>query len=71
MLRVLFQFISLEVSIYFVYSRGTQNQDRMSDLSLISIEKNIVNQLKQEDIFYKETIQYFIKQKRRIELEYK
>lgn len=51
--------------------RGTQSQLRLSGLSLLSIEKNLLNEVKQRDSFYDEVINKFVSKTRRIELNYK
>nr|CAH7743196.1 unnamed protein product [Callosobruchus chinensis] len=52
--------------------RNTQLQDRMSSLSLISIEKNFLNGLMKRPSFYDSVIEIFAnKVNRRIDLKYK
>ena len=51
--------------------RSTQAQERMSALSIPSVEKELLLQLKQKQTFYDDVIDKFIAQKRRIELCYK
>lgn len=51
--------------------RGAQSQQRLSGLSLLSIEKNLLTEVKQRGSFYDEVINKFISQRRRIELNYK
>ena len=51
--------------------RSTQAQERMSALSILSVEKELLLQLKQKQTFYDDVIDKFIAQKRRIELCYK
>lgn len=53
------------------YSRNTQTEERLSNLSFISIEKDLLACLKEEDSFYSKVIDKFLKQERRMELEYK
>lgn len=51
--------------------RGTQNQERLCGLSLISMEKGLLMQLKQKSTFYESVIEKFMSKERRIELIYK
>lgn len=53
------------------YLRNSQSEDRLSDLALISIEKNLLLKLKAESHFYDMVIDEFLKKPRRIALEYK
>jgi hypothetical protein len=53
------------------YLRNSQSEDRLSDLALISVEKNILLKLKSESNFYDMVIDEFLKKDRRIELVYK
>ena len=48
--------------------RGTQGQERMSSLGLLSIEKSLLNELKQKPNFYDDVIAQFMLKERRIEL---
>lgn len=54
------------------FSRNTISQDRLKNISLISIEKRFIKQLTQQTTFYEEIIDVFANQKdRRIPLNYK
>lgn len=55
------------------YLRSTQSQERLSDLSLLSIEKQTLTILKSKPLFYDNVIEQFLvlSQDRRIELMYK
>lgn len=54
------------------YARNTMNQNRLSSVSLISIEKGLLNLLSQNDVFYERVIDYFASRKeRRIPLIYR
>jgi hypothetical protein len=52
------------------YMRNTQTQERMSELSMIAIEKKIIVYLKRSN-FYERVVKSFLKKDRRLELEYK
>ncbi|KAJ8867739.1 hypothetical protein PR048_031542 [Dryococelus australis] len=56
-----------------IYLRNTQSQERLSGLSLFSIEKQAFNTLKSTLVpsFYNSVIENFFSQERRIELMYK
>ena len=56
-----------------IYScfHGSQSQEKLSGLSLISIEKSVLMQLKHEGTLYDKIIDQFTSQRRRIELTYK
>ena len=51
--------------------RGAQNQQKLSGLSLISIEKHLLSEIKQKTSFYDEVIKKLTSKSRRIELTYK
>lgn len=53
------------------YLRSTQSQERLSGLSLISIEKKLLKNLKTDPAFYDKIIDIFSRKNRRIELNYK
>lgn len=53
------------------YQRNTQGQNRLSGLSLISIEKSLLQNLKKKPTFYDSIIDLFLEKNRRIELKYK
>lgn len=53
------------------YCRCMQSQDRMSGLSVISIEKEVLQTLRCKDSFYEEVIERFLCKERRLELMYK
>jgi hypothetical protein len=53
------------------YQRSTQGQKRLSSLSLISIEKELLHKEKNHPEFYDKVINEFIKQERRIDFVYK
>lgn len=53
------------------YLRSTQTQERLSDLSLLSIEKEVLINLKNEQSFYDKVIEKFVMQERRVELMFK
>lgn len=53
------------------YLRNNQTQNRLSNLSLLSIEKDVLMNTKCEPNFYNDVINDFLKQNRRIELSYK
>lgn len=53
------------------YLRNNQTQNRLSNLSLLSIEKDILMTTKCEPNFYNDVINDFLKQNRRIDLSYK
>ncbi|XP_060882145.1 zinc finger MYM-type protein 1-like [Metopolophium dirhodum] len=53
------------------YLRNNQTQNRLSNLSLLSIEKEVLMTTKCEPNFHNDVIKDFIKQNRRIELSYK
>lgn len=52
------------------YQRATQGQDRVSALSLLSIEKLLLQSLKDKPGFYENVIKEFTKQERRMEFTY-
>lgn len=53
------------------YQRSTQGQERLSSLSLISIEKELLHKEKNHPEFYDKVINEFLKQKRRMDFIYK
>ncbi|CAI6358040.1 unnamed protein product [Macrosiphum euphorbiae] len=53
------------------YLRNNQSQNRLSNLSLFSIEKYVLMTTKCEPNLYNDVINDFLKQNRRIELSYK
>lgn len=53
------------------YLRNNQTQNRLSNLSLLSIEKEILMTIKSEPNFYDGVTNEFLKKNRRIELSYK
>lgn len=53
------------------YLRNSQNQDRLSSLALMNIEKSFLNKLQSKPSFLDEVIDLFAKKNRRIELNYK
>ena len=52
------------------YTRNAQGQERLSSLSLIGIEKNVLKSIKNDD-FYNRVINIFNGKERRIELTFK
>lgn len=53
------------------YLRNTQGQERLSELSMIGIEKQLLVELKRSPTFYSDVIKSFLKKNRRFQLEYK
>ncbi|KAF2888919.1 hypothetical protein ILUMI_17254 [Ignelater luminosus] len=53
------------------YARNATGEERLSSLSLLSIEQEHLHKLKTNDSFYNNVIQHFCKKNRRIELIYK
>lgn len=53
------------------YQRSTQGQERLSSLSLISIEKELLHKEKNHPEFYDKVINEFLKQERRMDFIYK
>jgi hypothetical protein len=53
------------------YLRNTQGQERMSSLSLLSIENHLIDKLMSKENFFDEVIDIFAGKTRRIELQYK
>lgn len=53
------------------YLRNTQNQSRLTDLSMISIEKELLMQLKRSCNFYDDVLQNYLTKDRRVDLIYK
>lgn len=53
------------------YTRSTMNQNRLSDLAILSIEKTLLKDLKSNPLFYSDVINIFIEKSRRIDLVFK
>jgi hypothetical protein len=53
------------------YQRSTQGQERLSSLSLISIEKELLHKEKNHPEFYDKVINEFLKHERRMDFIYK
>lgn len=54
------------------FTRNTMSQDRLSKISILAIEKLLLNDMKQKDSFYQEVIDHFANEKnRRIPLFFK
>ncbi|CAH2100958.1 unnamed protein product [Euphydryas editha] len=53
------------------YLRNTQDQERLSDLSMIAIEKQLLVELKCSPTFYSDVIKAFLQKDSRFDLEYK
>lgn len=53
------------------YLRSTQGQERLSNLAIISLEKDLLQDLKRSGNFYDDVVNEFLKKDRRIELVYK
>ena len=53
------------------YLRNTQNQQRLTELSMISIEKALMIELKRNPTFYDDILKSYLKKDRRIDLIYK
>lgn len=53
------------------YLRNQMHEERLSELAIISIEKQFLKSLKTENCFCNEVIEIFIQKTRRIELIYK
>lgn len=53
------------------YLRNSQGQSRLSALSILSIEKNLLKELKKRNSFYDDVIEMFARKSRRIELSFK
>lgn len=53
------------------YFRNNQRQERLSALSLLSIEKELLINIREQEDFYNKVIEEFAKKNRRIELKYK
>ena len=53
------------------YLRNSQDQDRMSSLALLSIEKALLAKLRRKSSFYDDVIDIFARKCRRIELHFK
>ena len=53
------------------YLRNTQGQERKTNLSLISIEKDLLLELKRSGSFYNDALEEFLKKERHADLLYK
>lgn len=53
------------------YLRNTQGQSRLTDLSQISIEKNLLTSLKRSGTFHKDVLEIYLQKDRRVDLVYK
>lgn len=53
------------------YLRNTQGQKRLTDLTLISIEKGILLKLKRSGTFHQDALDIYLQKERRIDLLYK
>lgn len=53
------------------YARNTQGQERLSNLSLIALERELLTSLQEHQQFYDGVIEDFIKVERRIQLQFK
>ena len=53
------------------FLRNSMREDRLSALSMMSIEKDLLKQLKSKNDFYENVINKFCTKNRRIELIYK
>lgn len=53
------------------YLRNTQGQSRLTDLSMIAIEKELLTVLKRSCHFYDDVLQNYLKKDRRVDLIYK
>lgn len=53
------------------YSRNQMQEERLSELALISIEKDFLKSLRHRENFYDKVIEIFTNKTRRIELIYK
>eukprot|EP00102_Acyrthosiphon_pisum_P024690 XP_016661900.1 PREDICTED: zinc finger MYM-type protein 1-like isoform X2 [Acyrthosiphon pisum] len=51
--------------------RNSQSQNRLSDLSLLAIEKRLLTTVQNQNLFYDNVIDDFTKKTRRIDLLYK
>ena len=55
----------------YTAKRSAQTQDRMVNLNLLSIEKELLMKLKRCPFFYDKVINEFVKKSRNIELIYR
>lgn len=53
------------------YLRSTQGQERLSNLALISIEKEMLSELRKIESFYEQVLENFLKIERRLDVLYK
>lgn len=53
------------------YKRSTQSEDRLSNLSLLSIEKELLEKLREKENFYNLVIEKFATKSRRLDYNYK
>jgi hypothetical protein len=53
------------------YRRSTQGQDRLSSLSLLSIEKELLSKVRMKNTFYDAVTEKFLQKERRIDLIFK
>jgi hypothetical protein len=53
------------------YQRSTQNEERLSRLAILSIQKDVLHQLKSTATFYDNVITEFTKQERRMDFTFK
>lgn len=53
------------------YLRNTQSQQRLTDLSMLSIEKQLVAAMKRTPTFYNDVLTAYLKKDRRVDLIYK
>lgn len=53
------------------YLRNTQGQKRLSELSLISIEKELLCSLQRSGTFYKDILDIYLEKDRRVDLVYR
>jgi hypothetical protein len=53
------------------YQRSTLNEERLSGLAILSIEKDVLHQLKSTAAFYDNVITEFTKQERRMDFTFK
>jgi hypothetical protein len=53
------------------YQRSTQDEERLSGLAILSIEKDVLHQLKSTATFYDNVITKFTKKERRMDFTFK
>ncbi|KAI5637529.1 zinc finger MYM-type protein 1-like [Phthorimaea operculella] len=53
------------------YLRNTQGQQRLTEISLISIEKQLLSEIKRSHSFYDDVLKIYLKKDRRVDLIYK